>query len=276
MQANKEASAATEAPSGKLTTDIIARHEKAYIQRLGLSIFPVIAGDKRPLTRNGFKDAVRSVEEYNALHGGQPHNIGMPTGKVNGVFVLDVDPRHGGFETIRALCTQYGPMPSTWSSMTQSGGAHYFFRWDDSRPVTNRVDLLPGLDIRGDGGYVLLPPSRVDGDYEWVGSPRKRELLDAPEWLYALLGADSAPESKDLSHLAEGVTSGSRNVSMTELCGMLLGRGVPVKLAWTLVYAYNQFHCSPPLEEEELLRTFESIANREIAKRARRRGRIRA
>lgn len=245
--------------------------ERAYIERFGFAIFPVKASDKVPMTPNGFKDATRDWATYVRLHGGRPHNVAMPTGPVNGFFVVDIDPRHGGDETLKHLVERYDPLPPTWQAATQSGGMHYFFRWDDRHPVTNRANVLPGVDIRGDGGYVLVAPSRIEGTYRWVRSPARFELAPAPDWLWTLLDAPSrAKRHVDFSHYAEGIHAGERNESFTRIIGTLLGRGVDIALAWALVSAYNQVHCHPPLDESELLRTFESIANRELAKRERR------
>ncbi|WP_067936499.1 bifunctional DNA primase/polymerase [Alicyclobacillus kakegawensis] len=246
--------------------------ERAYIERFGLAIFPVKSRDKIPMTPNGFKDATRDWATYESLHRGRPHNVAMPTGPVNGFFVLDIDPRHGGDETLKHLVEQYGSLPPTWQAATQSGGVHYFFRWDDRYPaVTNRANVLPGIDIRGDGGYVLVAPSRVEGTYRWIRSPAKFELAPAPDWLWTLLDAPSrAKRSVDFSHYAAGIYAGERNESFARIAGTLLGRNIDIQLAWALIRAYNQVYCNPPLDESELLKTFESIANRELAKRARR------
>lgn len=255
-------------------TKIIAQlesFERAYIERFGLALFPVKAADKIPMTANGFKNATSNLAAYKELHNNKPHNIGMPTGAVNGGFVLDIDPRHGGNETFAQLISEHGPLPPTWQAKTQSGGTHYFFKWDDNRPVGNRANVLPGLDIRGDGGYVLLPPSQVTGTYEWVRSPSKYELLPAPEWLWTILDeSTNQREAIDFSRYANGIEDGQRNESFTKIIGTLLGRGIDMHLAWALVTSYNLTHCQPPLEEAELLKTFRSIANREISKRQRR------
>jgi hypothetical protein len=249
----------------------LERFERAYMENYRLSLFPVKERDKIPMTPNGFKDATNDLDQYRKLHEGRPHNIGMPTGPVNGLFVLDVDPRHGGHDTLRALLLEYGPMVPTWQALTQSGGAHYFFKWDDNQPVGNRANILPGLDIRGVGGYVLIAPSVVEGSYDWVRSPSKTELMPAPEWLMQLLQTPEVPAgAKDLSHLGEGLQDGRRNVGMTELLGTLLGRGVDIHLAWALADSYNRCYVNPPIEERELLKTFQSIAKREISKRERR------
>lgn len=259
------------APANALTQSVsyVSRFELAYF-RLGFALFPVKAGDKAPMTANGFKDATRDLNQYRQLHRGKPHNIGLPTGEINGLWVLDVDVKHGGERSLERLIAQYGPLPDTWVARTQSGGLHYFFKWDEQRPVRNKVGVLPGIDSRGSGGYVLLAPSKVEGVYSWINPPVHTPLASAPDWLYGIIADKPAVTRKDLSHLAQGAFDGRRNVSMTELCGTLLGRGVDIELAWALVVAYNQVYTKPPLEEDELLRVFTSIASREIRKRRRR------
>lgn len=214
----------------------ITAFERAYLERFSFSLFPVRAGDKTPMTANGFKDATNDPVAYQRLHGDKPHNIGMPTGLINGLFVLDIDPRHGGHESFARLMEQYGSFPPTWQATTQSGGTHYFFKWDEHRPVSNRANILQGIDIRGDGGYVLVAPSRVEGEYRWVRSPSKFELLPAPDWLWGLLEDPSKQSSTvDISQYADGIDAGQRNVSFTQIIGHLLGHGVNIKMAWSLV-----------------------------------------
>ncbi len=262
------ASPPTNTPNSILSQ--MERFEQAYMERFGLHLFPIKWLDKTPITEHGCLDAVNGMQAYEALHGGRPHNVAMATGAKSGVWVLDIDPRHGGQESYREMVQTHGPFPTTWEVYTQSGGLHVYFRWDTNRPVNNRANILPGIDVRGEGGYVLLPPSKVEGSYEWICSPSQAALADAPDWLYDIIGAEKDPGGRNLAYLADGAIDGHRNVTVTELSGMLLGRGFPVKLAWVLVDSYNQQYVSPPLEERELLRTFQSIAGREINKRQRR------
>lgn len=86
-------------------------------------------------------------------------NIGMPTGARSGVVVLDVDPEKGGFRTFKALIRRYGVLPRTRAVHTGGGGLHFYFEPPGFHTRNSAGKLGPGLDIRGDGGYVLLPPS---------------------------------------------------------------------------------------------------------------------
>ncbi len=266
MQAYKKA-ATTALTHEQSDNSILPQFEAAYI-RLGYAIFPLVAGQKVPMTSNGFWDAVHDLKAYEALHRNKPRNVGWPTGEFNKFWVLDVDPKNGGDVSYLRLIGEHGPLPQTWSASTPSGGKHVYFKWNEKRPVGSRANVVPGIDTRGNGGYVVIPPSQLpNGGYEWLASPSKVPLADAPEWLYELVMKSDAPGKKDHTHLAHGVASGSRNVSLTELTGVLLGRGFNIELAWSLLDAYNQVYVTPSLSERELLVIFESIAERELQKR---------
>jgi hypothetical protein len=99
-------------------------------------------------------------------------NIGLATGKPSGLIVLDVDPDKGGFEALSALIRRYGPLPETFVVYTGGGGLHFYFNHPGGHVPNSSGTVGPGLDIRGDGGYVLLPPSvhATRRDYGWQGA----------------------------------------------------------------------------------------------------------
>lgn len=258
----------------KLIDPIIAQLDVflgAYINRMGKYCFPIVYEKKIPMTPNGYQDEVLNCTSFRDLTKGRLYNIGWSTGSKNGFWVLDLDPKHGGLETYQHLLAQYGSFGATWQVRTQSGGTHFYYKWDPKFPIGNRANVLPGMDVRGQGGYVLAPPSKVEGSYEWVRSPSQADLLPPPEWLWTVLNKSSSQrDDADFSRYANGIEDGQRNESFTKIIGTLLGRGVDMHLAWALITSYNLTHCQPPLEEDELLKTFRSIASREISKRQRR------
>ena len=95
-------------------------------------------------------------------------NVCIATGSTSGIVVLDVDPRHGGAESLETLEREHGPLPKTPTVLTGGGGLHHYFAHPGKR-VPNKVSVFPGIDIRGDGGFVVAPPSRhVSGkEYSW-------------------------------------------------------------------------------------------------------------
>ena len=146
-----------------------------------MPVFPCEPGGKRPLTYNGFWDASADPRRVGSWWRRWPEaNLGVPTGERSGLLVLDVDPASGGPESLAALEREHGPLPRTTRSRTGGGGTHVFFRYPASEEVRNSAGRLgPGLDVRGEGGYVVVPPSRTRGAYEWLD----RAPLAGPSWL---------------------------------------------------------------------------------------------
>jgi hypothetical protein len=110
-------------------------------------------------------------------------NVGICTGASSGLVVLDVDPDHGGVESLRSLVAEHGRLPSGLRARTGSGGWHLYFA-HPGVPVRNSAGRLgPGLDVRGDGGYVIGPPSnhRSGRTYSFVDAAASIPPL--PPWL---------------------------------------------------------------------------------------------
>ena len=102
---------------------------------------------KHPRTKNGFKDATTDPEQVKQWWNKWPNaNIGIPTGKATGWLVLDVDPKHGGVESLEEFlgCEV---IPETLASETGSGGMHYIFAYPKNREIRGRANILPGLEL---------------------------------------------------------------------------------------------------------------------------------
>lgn len=134
-------------------------------------------------------------------------NIGVVTGPSSGVVVIDVDPRGGGDSTLADLESRVGPLPPTVISLTGGGGRHLWFAQPE-RPVPSR-ELGPGLEIKGSGGMVVVPPSRhtSGGTYRWVPgrAPDEHDLAALPDWTDAVSSFVRTPRTAD--------TAGPRTVS---------------------------------------------------------------
>src|SRR5215207_5972024 len=152
----------------------------AYAWR-GVPVFPCEQGAKRPLTRNGHWDATTDPRAIERWWKRWPcANVGLPTGKKSGFLVLDVDVDDGGLESLAKLERAGAPAPKTAKARTGGGGIHVFFRNPRGTQIRNSAGLLgPGLDVRGEGGYVVVPPSRTEDSYKWVD----RSPLAEASWL---------------------------------------------------------------------------------------------
>ena len=134
----------------------------------GWFVFPC-KPNKKPFTKNGFKDASSDPEQVRKWWTQHPNAlVGMPTGG-NGLFVLDVDVhKDDGFASLAALEKTHGALPAGPYVDTPSSGRHYYFRAPLERiPGCSASKIGPGLDIRGEGGYVIVPPSP---GYVWHNS----------------------------------------------------------------------------------------------------------
>jgi len=182
----------------------LLRAALSYARR-GVPVFPCRALGKTPLTTNGHLDAAleeRLVRAWWGRWGRWPNaNVGIPTGQKSGLLVLDVDPDDGGLESLKELERAGGEAPKTTIARTGGGGLHLYFRYPrPSRPgapdavaeVRNSASLLGrGLDVRGEGGYVVVPPSRTEAPYEWVD----RSAPAPPAWLVGLLAERSGEQT---------------------------------------------------------------------------------
>lgn len=147
----------------------------------------VRAKAKAPLTHNGFKSATADRQAVTAFWSRFPNAmIGIPTGEPIGAFVVDIDVKAdiNGFDWLREMEAKHGRLPDTLTANTASGGQHLYFRYVEG--VRNRGALGPGVDLRGQGGYVVAPGSVMkDGRrYTWTND---EEIADAPAWLLDLV-----------------------------------------------------------------------------------------
>jgi hypothetical protein len=213
-------------------------------------------------------------------------NLGVVTDRL---VVVDVDPRHGGDESFRALEAEHSEMPPTWRVLTGGGGEHVVFACPDGVEITNVVaeqtDTPPlgrGIDIRARGGYIVAPPSRhISGrPYAWSVDhhPAETELAPAPDWLIERLtarttstadnaGAPAMTPPEVWQRLTDKIIREYRDMAAAQIAGHLLRRWVDPHLVAGLLHAWNQTYVDPPLTDDELRRILDRIAKREDQRR---------
>ena len=218
---------------------------------------------KHPLTKNGLKDASVDPDVVERRWAKWPNaNIGIRTGAQSGIVVLDIDPKHGGDESLAELERINGPLPDTVEQKTGGGGRHFFFT-HPGRQVKNRVGIFPGLDLRGDGGYVVASPSiHASGQpYEWVPgrSPEEIEVAPMPSWL---LEPDRSGRSSSETSDGEGEVrwcEGERNTRLTSVAGKLRRDRLSAESILEVLLQLNDTACTPSLPETEVRRIAEGM-----------------
>lgn len=244
----------------------IARAALSYLAR-GWSVLPVRGRDKRPLIRwEALQNARPSESDVTGWYRHWPDaNVGIVTGEISNLVVLDIDPKHGGDQALERLQTRFGAMPRTVEATTGGGGRHLYFAHPGVL-VRNRAGLAQGIDLRGDGGYVVAPPSMHPSGqrYAWAPgrSPTDVALATLPRWLLRRFGGRIGRSLAEWRRLVrEGVAQGQRNSTIASLTGHLLWHGVDPDVALELLLAWNRMRCRPPLADAEVTQVVKNIVH---------------
>jgi hypothetical protein len=158
----------------------------------GWSVIPAQVRGKRPLVRwKPFQREAADADQIRAWWARWPEaNVSIVTGSLSGLIVIDVDPRHGGDRSFAALEKRHGALPKTLESKTGGGGRHLYFVHPGG-VLGNRAGFEPGIDVRGDGGCIVAPPSiHPSGKpYAWKKGhgPGDVDPAVAPAWLLAIV-----------------------------------------------------------------------------------------
>lgn len=220
--------------------------------RLGWPVFPCIEGGKRPASEHGFKDATLDEAQVSAMWRSNPRaNIGVPSGAH--FWVLDVDAKNGGLESLRELENFHGELPSTLYAKTPSGGLHFFF--EPHPDIANTASkIAPGIDTRGHGGYVCVEGSLVEGNpYAFADFDplldELPELARAPDWLIKnLLTVAPKPTVTPDGDVCEG----GRNDYLARQAGRLRKAGYSPEVLNAALQQLNLEKCAPPLTASEV------------------------
>ncbi len=196
-------------------------------------------------------------------------NVGLATGEASGFWVLDVDTRHGGSETLAALVREHGPIPETVEAITGGGGRHVLFLMPDFeiRNVQRKpLALGAGLDVRGTGGLIAAEPSiHASGrGYVWEVSahPDDIEIAPAPEWLLARVKAaiSAREQSGAAAELPERIPHGTQHQALVSIAGSMRRRGCTADEIEAALLVINERRCERPGPPENIRKIAQSVA----------------
>jgi hypothetical protein len=227
----------------------------------GMPVFPLAEGTKVPTKdSHSFKDASTKAAVVRALW--EPHpgaNIGLATGAPSGLIIIDEDPRNGG--DVSGL-----HLPPTLTVDSASGGHHYYFKHpgEGYRVPSSASKLGPGIDVKGDGGYAVLPPSRRrnGGQYTWVDVTVP--VADLPPHLWPVLVVKDDPAAHNGAHptpVEDGapIPEGQRDTMLASLAGSMRRRGMGEGAIKAALLAENAARCVPPLPERDVAKIAKSV-----------------
>ena len=187
-------------------------------------------------------------------------NIGVLAGG-SGLVVLDVDPRHGGLDSLKALMDTHGVLPYGPRVQTGSGGLHFYFK-HPGHPVGNSASAIaPGIDVKADSGYVVAPPSvhATGVSYKWDSDPEGNALdpwavpLPAlPLWLELLMETAGKMPDGRAAPVPNQISKGERRTHLLSLAGTMRHRNMGESAIFAALMAENDEKCQPPLDRTEV------------------------
>jgi len=239
--------------------------------KMGFAVFPCIDNGKEPATKHGFKDATNDPDVIARVWADYPEcNIGIATGAPSGgVFVVDVD-NHNGVDGSQYLIDwqrEHGKFPETACATTGGGGEHLFFRAPAGVSVRSAAHVIDGVDVRGDGGYIVAPPSRHPSGalYEWDLHPDDYPIAEANQSVLDLVRNNGAQDRKPFE-LPRRIKSGERDTTLFKYAASLQSRGMDDKAIFTSVSDANRARCDEPLDEKQLRKLVNSALGYEKGK----------
>lgn len=236
----------------------------AYARR-GWAVFALKPRSKEPATLHGVKDATTDVEAIDEWWTEHPRcNIGIAMGSPSGGLMaidIDVDEDAGkdGMATLRAWERAHGELPETSSAITGRGGVHMLYRMEG---VRNSVGGDCAVDVRGEGGYIVAPPSvHPNGNrYEWEYDPEDYGVADADGNVRAFIESvrPKRGESAPKLHVPKRIGEGRRNDTLFRMACSMQSQEWPDEAIRAAIEAANRMQCEPPLPDDDVSKLLDS------------------
>lgn len=233
-------------------------HALRYASAYGWAVFPVDPKTKKPLTPHGCKDAKKIPGAIKAWWKRYPDaSIGVATGSASNLIVIDedYDPDKGldGYLEVSDWEKTHAELPETVCAKTGRGGAHLYYHYTGT-DIGNRAGVLDGVDVRGEGGYVIAPPSlHPNGtEYCWEIGPDEMELTELNDTVRELIKAGKLKKHGEQLKLQEVIQPGERNDTLYRHACKLQQLGYPDDGIRAVIRSINQTNCFEPLPDDEI------------------------
>lgn len=251
-----------------------------YVKQ-GFSVLPLQANGKAPMTTDtfsgGFKTATTDKNRIQQHWTKYPtSNIGLRIG--NNLIIMDIDIHdENGFDSLAVLEKEFEKLPETFTVDTPTGGKHYYFRLPNGFTVDRQINAFKGIDLLTNG-YVVAPPSVINGKKYTVSSGSIDSLTLLPDWLLKAFETHRKQASSDnmnqnntpqyklgkkytgvlLDELVAGATVGNRNNWIMRMTSKMLAVGAELDTIYRLLIVVNDNFLSEPLPLPEINATFKS------------------
>ncbi len=223
---------------------------------------------KHPRTINGIKEASRDLNQINKWWTMWPNaNIGLATGAINNIIVLDFDGQPGEIAS-ETLEDSLGKLPDTVLQLTGGGGKHLIFKHPNFK-IENKVKIIDGFDVRGDGGYIVVAPSNhiSDRDYQWEQSSKLgiMPIAQIPKnWLDYIAIQPKEVSNRQITDAI--IPVGARNDTLYRAACSMREKGYSDTVIDVAIHEMNISQCYSPLDESEINTIIKSACTYELGK----------
>lgn len=225
---------------------------KYYVINKGFSIIPLNQMEKNPAIESWMEYQKRkpSIEEIESWFKDDSLNIGIVTGEVSGLSVVDCDSKEG-WDYIESNGLGATPKVKT------GRGYHYYFKYKTG--MRNNIKVRPGIDIKSEGGYVVAPPSMHKSGvyYEWM-SGHSLDDIPVAEMPKNIAVSPAIKSSTEVENIYKGVPEGGRNSALAKIVGQLINKEFSRTESLSFALAWNKEN-TPPMGLKEVATTVKSI-----------------
>lgn len=232
-----------------------------YHEKYGWSLIPVNK-NKTPVIKEWKKYQYEraSIEQIKEWFSTDDNYPAVVTGSISKIAVVDFDLDKITKQYSNAAIDLMKELPGTCISISGSGGQHHFYKL--TKPLSSQNRLLAGVDLKAEGGYIILPPAIHESGnaYEWDIAPFDEELAEFPYELFSDLISSNGKkhhfENKDIAFIPKG----NRNKELTSIAGTFFKNiGYKPELCKSALLGINEKYCIPPLPDGEVLLIADSV-----------------